>query len=121
MSKRLVIASLFWFFLAGCNNTLQGGSKPAEASDILTEHRPLKADHPDGKLGDDCTEHGASACLSGLCLHTKPGPRSGYVCSQPCASASDCPSRWTCGAIHPASTQLLCIPPVGRNSGHSSP
>lgn len=98
---------------AGCDRS---SSEPAEAvsppkSEVLTEHRALKTETPTRQLGEDCTANGASACLSGVCLHVKPGRQDGYVCSQPCQGPTDCPDRWTCSQVYPTPKGRLCTPP----------
>lgn len=108
----LLLATGLW---VGCGKT-QGDPEvvvaPQEVREVLTEHRSQKEDVATKQVGDDCTEHGASACLSGVCLHVKPGRNEGYVCSRPCQSEQECPGNWRCAQVHPASEGRLCIPRV---------
>lgn len=72
MSKQLLAGMLMLAWM-GCQGS--PGKSPQEVparDEVMTEHRSLQATHPTGRLGDDCTQFGASGCLSGLCLHTRP-------------------------------------------------
>ncbi len=122
LSKRsLVVTSLAWLALWGCNNSLPQESNRTEPEHPITEHRTVKAERPTGQLGDDCTSNGASGCLSGICLHTQPDHKSGYFCSQRCNSAAECLPGWTCAFIHPGIQTTLCIPPATRKSSDPRP
>jgi hypothetical protein len=113
--------------LGGCGDTrvetepagvVQAVAVPQE---VLTEHRPLRSEKATKPLGADCTEEGASACLSGLCLHVKPGRKEGYVCSRACQGEQDCPRNWRCAQVYPTSEGRLCVPsPPGRGAAVGS-
>jgi hypothetical protein len=97
---------------------------PAPASTrVLTEHRPLAADSPPSKsAGEDCTTHGRAECLSGLCLHVKPQPGTGYFCSQPCRGLEECPEGWRCARLMPGGSEHgVCQPPPGWASAVAQP
>ena len=98
---------------AGCGKTEDEPRAEVEPQ-VLTEPRPLRAEKATKQLGDDCGENGASACLSGICLHVKPGRHEGYVCSQSCQAQTDCPSDWRCSQFYPSSKRRLCVPPATR-------
>lgn len=78
---------------------------------VLTEQRfvasgnTLKQD-----VGGECAAGGTAACLSGICLHTLPGPHDGWVCSSRCSSSSECPLHWSCVAPHPDEPARVCVP-----------
>jgi hypothetical protein len=110
VSKQFIAGILVLTWM-GCQDAPDTASQVAPTrDDVLTEHRPLQAVRPTGRTGDDCKEFGASGCLSGLCLHTKPAPDEGHVCSQRCQSSSECPRDWNCGSPHLGSPERLCIP-----------
>lgn len=98
------------------------GPAPA-AGRVLTEHRPLSASSPPSKsVGEDCTTYGRGECLSGLCLHVKPGRAAGYFCSQMCRGNEECPERWHCTRLMPGGTQDgVCQPPPGWVSSVALP
>ena len=99
----------------GCGTTeveSPKGMRPAPPrAGVLTEHRPQGAGNGSRGVGEDCTGQGGSACLSGVCLHVKPGREQGYVCSQPCQTPGDCPSQWRCAQLYPTPKGRLCTPP----------
>jgi hypothetical protein len=97
---------------AGCSKSQ---TEPATAKEVLTEHRPLRAEKATKQLGEDCTANGDSACLSGVCLHVKPGRKEGYVCSRACQSSQECPQNWQCAQVYPTPQGRLCVP---SPSGH---
>jgi len=99
---------------AGCSKSQTESEEPV-ARAVLTEHRPQKAEKATKQVGEDCTEKGASACLSGVCLHVKPGREEGYVCSRACQSGQECPPNWQCAQVYPTPQGRLCTPsPTGR-------
>ncbi len=120
MTKRWVASALALFFCA-CTDSPEHTLPPRAQDDVLTEHRPLQAAQPTGKLGDDCTQSGASNCLSGLCLHTRPEHNKGYVCSQRCQSSSECPRDWSCVSFYSSTHEHVCIPPSLAQSQPSHP
>jgi hypothetical protein len=112
------IASLL--VLAGCEfpapQTSSQRAPPAPAPTavrVLSEHRPAPVDTPSKEVGEDCTAHGRSDCLSGVCLHVRPGLGQGYVCSRACAGPAECPATWQCARSRAASTRGLCVPGEG--------
>ncbi len=82
----------------------------ASGTEMLTEHRPLRAEKATKQVGEDCTENGASACLSGVCLHVKPGREEGYVCSRACQGEQECPRDWHCAQVYPTPQGRMCVP-----------
>lgn len=79
---------------------------------------PLEGDGPTvkvcfpvggGAAGADCT-FGPAACDSGLCIRKDSGP----VCTQSCASDSDCPEEWLCDQLSTVDGQPVqaCLPPA---------
>lgn len=64
---------------------------------------------PTKKVGEDCTAHGASECVSGLCVHTSPKLGEGYVCAALCERG--CPDGWQCSQLPGA--EGMCLPPKG--------
>lgn len=90
---------------------------------VLTEHRPLGAVGPPSKsVGEDCTTYGRAECLSGLCLHVKPRPDTGYFCSQACRGTEECPEGWRCARLMAGgSEEGVCQPPSSWNSAVASP
>jgi hypothetical protein len=87
-------------------------SSPREVAPLLKEHRTALTTQATKKLGQDCTVHGRSECLTGLCLHTGAEPDKGYVCTQVCHAATECPPEWHCEQLHPGSAQRVCVPPA---------
>ena len=98
---------------AGCGKTENAPLAEVEPQ-VLTEPRPLRAEKATKQLGEDCRENGASACLSGICLHVKPGRHEGYVCSQSCQGDGDCPGGWRCAQVYPTPKGRLCTPLPGE-------
>jgi hypothetical protein len=104
----LGLATGLW---GGCAKTQpEPEAPPVVAREVLTEHRPLRAEKATKQLGEDCTGPGASACLSGVCLHVKPGRKEGYVCSRACQSEQECPRNWRCAQVYPTPEGRLCVP-----------
>jgi hypothetical protein len=97
---------------------------PAPASSrVLTEHRPLTAASPPSRsVGEDCTTYGRAECLSGICLHVKPQPDSGYFCSKRCRGLEECPEGWRCARLVPGGAEDgVCQPPSAWVSAVASP
>lgn len=82
---------------------------------VLTEHRPVASSYPpDKQVGEDCTAHGYTECISGLCLHAVPIRGQGYFCSKSCLDSSECPRDWRCVQVMPGSSGPgVCQPPAG--------
>ena len=96
---------------------LDVGTSPPEQR-VLGEHRAaLDGGTPTRQLGEDCTQYGWSACLSGLCLHARTDRNGGYFCSRPCVRQSDCPIGWRCPQIYPGPQGHFCVPPAGWDGG----
>ncbi|PTL76855.1 hypothetical protein DAT35_47120 [Vitiosangium sp. GDMCC 1.1324] len=98
---------------AGCSKN-QAEPEVSGAREVLTEHRPLRAEMATKQMGEDCSENGASACLSGVCLHVKPGREEGYVCSRACQGEQECPQDWRCAQVYPTPQGRLCVPSPSR-------
>jgi hypothetical protein len=96
---------------------------PASSVRILTEHRPRASTAPpDKQVGEDCTAHGSTECLSGLCLHAVPTRGQGYFCSQTCLGSSECPPEWRCVQVVPGNPRAsVCQPPAGWVSAPAAP
>ncbi|PTL85155.1 hypothetical protein DAT35_00015 [Vitiosangium sp. GDMCC 1.1324] len=95
-----------------CNPTASpDDSASGRAGNVLTERQPLQAAARTRQFGEDCTRAGRSECQTGLCLHYRPGSHEGYVCSDFCSDASECPSRWQCVTLVPGSPERVCTPP----------
>ncbi|QRO01680.1 hypothetical protein JRI60_22985 [Archangium violaceum] len=104
----LVLAAGAW---AGCGATrVEPEAAKGVVPELLTEHRALRAEKATKQVGEDCTENGASACLSGVCLHVKPGREEGYVCSRACRGEQECPPDWRCAQVYPTPEGGLCVP-----------
>ncbi|EPX57548.1 hypothetical protein D187_009822 [Cystobacter fuscus DSM 2262] len=118
MKWMVVVLGLAAGVWSGCGKT---ENEPRTVVELqpLTEPRPLRAEKATKQLGEDCRENGASACLSGLCLHVKPGRHEGYVCSQPCQGDAECPTSWRCAQVYPTPKGRLCVP-SSNESGASS-
>lgn len=100
--------------LAACQRSAPDSDPPPahERAPVLSEYVPTPSpDGPTKRIGDDCTAHGASECVSGTCLHVSPKPGEGYVCSRTCTATADCPPGWTCSSLLPAPASALCLPP----------
>lgn len=98
------------------------GDTPAPLR-VLTEHRP-PASHatPDKQVGEDCTAHGYTECVSGLCLHVVPTRGQGYFCSQTCHESTDCPRDWRCVQVMPGRSGAgVCQPPSGWVAAPAAP
>lgn len=100
--------------LWGCDSS--GEKPPAPAQDVspvVSEWRPMPTTKPaDKQVGDDCSVHGASECMSGLCVHVRAQRGLGYVCSARCQKSSECPSQWRCVSVIPGGQEATCLPPV---------
>jgi hypothetical protein len=90
-------------------STRDESSKPGP---LFTQHQPLTVPSPTKAVGEDCALNGASVCLSGLCLHSKPDKDVGYFCSKTCTNSRDCPSNWQCVQYYPGSDNQACVPPA---------
>lgn len=111
-SRILVAFSSLLLTTLGCtppspSNEAAGSS----AGNVLTERKALQVGAKTKHLGEDCTLAGQSECHTGLCLHYRPEPLKGYICSDFCADSADCPSRWECVTLIPGSQERVCSPP----------
>ncbi|MFY0564158.1 hypothetical protein ACN28E_09935 [Archangium lansingense] len=88
---------------------------------VFGEHRTSPASKATKELGEDCGQHGASECLTGLCLHTQAEPGRGYFCSSTCRGQGECPEDWVCTQLHPSEATRVCIPPEGWQSASVKP
>ena len=77
---------------------------------VLTEHQFSVSAKKAKRIGEDCSLHGSSECLSGVCLHTSPHRHAGYICSQTCSSTSDCPANWSCVQGLLGEVSGVCMP-----------
>lgn len=111
----LVLAIGVW---VGCGETENEPHVMVE-QEPLTEPRALWAEKATKKIGEDCGANGASACLSGICLHVKPGRHEGYVCSRSCQGDGDCPGGWRCAQMYPTPRGRLCAPLSGGTAATS--
>lgn len=109
--RRLLVLVLSTVVLA-CNGR-QEEAREDVPSHVFTEHRATLVSAATKELGEDCTRHGASECLTGLCLHTQAEPRRGYICSSTCRSMKECPEEWSCAQLHPGESTRVCVPPDG--------
>lgn len=92
----------------GCR--LEEASTPPP--DVLTEHRPQALESPESDVGGPCGKGGASQCNAGLlCLHVRPEPSRGYVCTRKCQSHADCPQGWACTLLDLSTEDQVCTPP----------
>lgn len=113
MRRIVVMWGLAMGLWAGCsNNQTEPATSGVRA--VLTEHRPLQAQKATKQLGEDCSENGASTCLSGVCLHVKPGREEGYVCSRACQEEKECPRDWHCAQVYPTPQGRLCVPSLSE-------
>jgi hypothetical protein len=119
MSSRLVVALgvLTLFMMSGCNENLEPPVRAPEPGQVFGEHRQKQAAARTKQVGEDCTDSGQSECLSGVCLHTKPGPGEGYICSKQCQQDPDCPEGWRCAGTRPGAAASFCIPPADWAAG----
>lgn len=95
-------------------------SSPSEDA-VLTEHRTALAAQATQGLGENCTTHGASECLSGVCLHTGTERDDGYFCSVNCTAAKECPEQWQCAQVYPGVAQRVCVPPSDWKAALAKP
>jgi len=110
MVVTLGLAAGVW---VGCGRT-ENETRTVVDQEPLTDPRAPRAEKATKQLGEDCGENGASACLSKICLHVKPGRHEGYVCSQSCQGDKDCPEGWRCSQLYPTPKGRLCAPlPAG--------
>lgn len=94
----------------GCGGPDDSARGPAQ----FTAHQFLKGGKPARQIGEECSQYGGSQCLTGLCLHHKPDPHSGWVCSKGCLHDGECPSAqgWSCRSIlPPVPGNQYCVPP----------
>ncbi len=61
-------------------------------------------------IGDDCGKTGHNGCASGVCLHARPEPTLGWVCSKQCISSTDCLTGWSCRGVGQAERKEFCVP-----------
>lgn len=98
--------------LLGCGRKPEEAT-PAQAAPPVAfgEHRMKPFSGTASKqFGADCSEYGPAECLSGICIHTLPDPKRGYVCSEECGGAQPCAEGWRCARLHPQATRLFCVP-----------
>jgi hypothetical protein len=116
---RVGIACALAVLSVGCNQpagVTTGAASEDGASQqqaVVTEHRfqALQSAKESGNpIGADCSEHGADACASRLCLHTTASRISGYVCSKACAGNESCPASWRCAHTYPSEDAAFCVP-----------
>jgi hypothetical protein len=91
-----------------------GGPPPESEPTVFSEHRFSRASVATKGYGADCAGAGASACLQNICLHFKPGPGEGWMCSRHCTQSSDCAGveGAQCRSIYPGgASTLFCVPP----------
>ena len=120
---RLSFRSWVWGVLAGggllvaCNESRPPVTDAAEVAapsgTVFGEHRQTLAAAATREVGEDCAAQGASACRSGLCLHTQPDPGLGLICSRQCQAEENCPVDWQCVSVHPNAGASFCVPPKG--------
>lgn len=96
-------------------------SVPEVPSTAFTEHRMTRASEAHKQLGEDCTAHGASECLSGLCLRTQAEFGEAYSCSKTCKALGECPSGWKCAQVHSGASPRVCVPPVDWKAAVARP
>jgi hypothetical protein len=104
------------FLAGGCSCDTPYPSVGRNEAPVFSQRQPLEAAQATKQVGEDCTQAGRSECLSGLCIHFKPGPDEGYACSVPCDDSVDCPAEWNCVSILPGAGNSYCIPPL-KHSG----
>jgi len=76
---------------------------------VGTRDSLVAAAKPSKAVGESCEDHGASECLSSLCLAVATARSSqGHICTQVCQRDTDCPDQFNCGEIAPRT--LACIP-----------
>ncbi len=100
-------------FVTGCTNSSgdPAPTSPRVPSAVFRQHIQTPVETPTKSFGEDCGEHGPSECLSNLCLHTAPGPTSGWICSAVCTNDGECPSNFHCLAVHSANPDAkVCVP-----------
>lgn len=111
-SRLVVVLGVLALFLApGCDENLEPQTRQPDPGQVFGEHRQGQASARTKQVGEACTDSGQSECLSGVCLHTKPGPSEGFICSSSCQQESECPAGWRCGSVHPGPGASFCIPP----------
>lgn len=93
----------------------------AAPAPVFGEHRTTLASKATKELGEECGQHGASECVSGLCLHTQADPQRGYYCSGVCRGLGECPEGWACAQLHPGEATRVCIPPANWQSASVRP
>jgi hypothetical protein len=102
--------------LLGAGACLFGGgcvdSVPPEPMErpVFGEHVFSKVERPSKVIGQSCTA-GANDCFSGLCIHYQSSdPANGFICSQTCERAKNCPSGFRCVRTHPGPDGSYCLP-----------
>lgn len=120
------LCALILLVLAACEVPQEQEQAPGDAPApvrVLTEHRPLASNSPpDKQVGEDCTAHGYTECVSGLCLHALPTRGQGYFCSQGCLGSSECPRDWRCVQVVPGNLRSgVCQPPAGWVAAPAGP
>lgn len=92
---------------AGCSRS----GSPKEKAPQFRARQEIQAASATKEVGEDCTANGASACKSGICMHVKPHPLEGYVCSRGCTSDGDCLAGWGCKSVSVTASNRFCLPP----------
>lgn len=106
-----VRALLLCVAVLGSSNCSRGGPEEPGTPPQLTVRQAVVSAAPTRAVGEDCTRGGASECRSGRCLHYKPEPGGGYVCSRTCASDAECPEEFSCRSWYPGE-EGWCTPPA---------
>lgn len=109
-SHRFLRQALFGVTAWLCLGMVACDQAPAKSEQVVTDHRFLAANAPARKIGEDCSQNGASICLSGTCVHYLPIYNSGFVCTRACSRDDDCPTNWRCETVGGPGTDH-CLPP----------
>ncbi|WP_181790751.1 hypothetical protein [Myxococcus llanfairpwllgwyngyllgogerychwyrndrobwllllantysiliogogogochensis] len=91
------------------------------SGEVFSERRPIQASSPSKQVGESCDSGHGTACISDICLHTRPEPGVGYFCTQRCESDAQCPQDWRCGQVFPTKGGELCVPPEGWTGAAAEP
>lgn len=105
MRRMFLFVVLFGSLFCACEKL----DTPKQADRLTTRQALSKAASPTAEIGESCIANGESNCKSGLCLNVLIANQQAYVCSVPCRTGNECPNKWDCAEVAPATS--VCIPP----------
>lgn len=117
MRARVLVVAVVGVVVASSCSLEPGLERPGNQ---LTLRNPVSGS-PTRELGEDCSQHGRSVCLSNECLHVGFETTTRYVCSKRCAVDEECPLNWRCTDTLPGGQHRYCIPRLDEGGRPAQP